>query len=178
MIKYRQIRDLRHVKKAAAGQNAVQKGVMTINEKQKKFCTEYIKDFDAERAALDAGYIRASDGWRLLKRADVRTELLSSISSHDGRIATHEEVLMFLTDVMRRDTYDEVTVQSKEKLTRTDENGNKINEERTVLSSVPQRVKLSDAMSAADKLHKYYMQKTEADDEGETGIVILPEIRQ
>lgn len=157
---------------------AVRKGVMTINEKQKKFCAEFIKDFDAERAASDAGYSRGADGWRLLKREEIRAELKELIKPQDGRIATHEEVLMFLTDVMRREAYDEVTVQSKEKLTRTDESGNKINEERTVLSSVPQRVKLSDAMTAADKLHKYYMQKTEADDEGETGIVILPEIRQ
>lgn len=154
------------------------KGGIFINEKQKLFCDEYIKDFDAERAAHDAGYSRSTEGWKLLKREDVREELKKSTSPAAGRIATHEEVLMFLTDIMRREAYDEAVVQSKEKLTRTDEHGNKINEERTVLTSVPQKVKLSDAMSAADKLHKYYMQVTAEDEESETGIVILPEIKE
>lgn len=157
--------------------DACEKGGIIINEKQKLFCDEYVKDFDAERAAHDAGYSRSSEGWRLLRREDIRSELKKNVAKPPGMIATHEEVLMFLTAVMRREAYDEVTVQNKEKLTRTDEQGNKINEERTVLNSIPQRVKLTDAMTAADKLHKYYMQKTTEDESAETGIVILPEIR-
>lgn len=41
-------------------------------------------------------------------------------------------------------------------------------------------VKLSDAMSAADKLHKYFQQKKEIDEEKAnlTGVVILPSIRE
>ncbi len=62
------------------------------------------------------------------------------------KIATHTEVLEFLTDVMRRDMEDDV--------------------------------KLSDAMSAADKLHKYYMQeKDSGKDTRQTGVVILPAIK-
>ena len=140
--------------------DACEKGGIIINEKQKLFCDEYVKDFDAERAAHDAGYSRSSEGWRLLRREDIRSELKKSVAKPPGMIATHEEVLMFLTAVMS-----------------TDEQGNKINEERTVLNSIPQRVKLTDAMTAADKLHKYYMQKTTEDESAETGIVILPEIR-
>lgn len=63
------------------------------------------------------------------------------------KIATHTEVLEFLTAVMRRD--------------------------------MDESVKLSDAMSAADKLHKYYMQENdEKKDAKLTGVVILPEIRK
>lgn len=62
------------------------------------------------------------------------------------RIATHTEVLEFLTDVMRREA--------------------------------EESVKLSDAMSAADKLHKYYMQEKEEDRQKLTGVVILPQIRE
>ncbi|MDD6763042.1 MAG: hypothetical protein PUD92_05345 [Clostridiales bacterium] len=62
------------------------------------------------------------------------------------RIASHTEVLEFLTDVMRRDIED--------------------------------GVKLTDAMSAADKLHKYYMQEKDNEkDVRQTGVVILPDIR-
>lgn len=65
------------------------------------------------------------------------------------KIASHTEVLEFLTGVMRRDIED--------------------------------GIKLSDAMSAADKLHKFHMQEREKkrdSDERFTGIVILPEIKE
>lgn len=40
-------------------------------------------------------------------------------------------------------------------------------------------VKLSDAMSAADKLHKYFQQKKEESEEKNiTGVVILPPIKE
>ncbi len=62
------------------------------------------------------------------------------------KIATEMEVLSFLTDVMRRDT--------------------------------PEDVKISEAMSAADKLIKYYKENVTDSDKKETGVVILPEIRK
>lgn len=40
-------------------------------------------------------------------------------------------------------------------------------------------VKLSDAMNAADKLHKYHQQKKEKSEDKEiSGIVILPEVKK
>lgn len=60
------------------------------------------------------------------------------------KIATETEVLTFLTDVMRRDT--------------------------------PEDVKISEAMTAADKLIKYLKDNAESDKK-ETGVVILPEIK-
>lgn len=61
------------------------------------------------------------------------------------KIATETEVLTFLTDVMRRDT--------------------------------PEDVKISEAMTAADKLIKYYKDNVSDNDKKETGVVILPEIK-
>ncbi len=61
------------------------------------------------------------------------------------KIATETEVLTFLTDVMRRDT--------------------------------PEDVKISEAMTAADKLIKY-LKDTADTDKKETGIVILPEVKE
>ncbi len=60
------------------------------------------------------------------------------------KIATEAEVLTFLTDVMRRDT--------------------------------PEDVKISEAMTAADKLIKY-LKDTADNDKKETGVVILPEVK-
>ncbi len=62
------------------------------------------------------------------------------------KIATETEVLTFLTDVMRRDT--------------------------------PEDVKISEAMTAADKLIKYYKDNVSDNDKKETGVVILPEIKE
>lgn len=61
-------------------------------------------------------------------------------------IATEKEVLTFLTDVMRRNT--------------------------------PEDVKISEAMTAADKLIKFYKDNVTESDKKETGVVILPEIKK
>ena len=61
------------------------------------------------------------------------------------KIATETEVLTFLTDVMRRDT--------------------------------PEDVKISEAMTAADKLIKYLKDTTADNDKKETGVVLLPPIK-
>ena len=95
-----------------------------------------------------------------------------------GSIADHTEVLEFFTAVMRRTAEDEITVQNKRKITRTGENGDKINDEETEIRTFITKPKLSDAMTAADKLHRYYCQKAEEDNTGETGVVILPEINK
>ena len=62
------------------------------------------------------------------------------------KIATETEVLTFLTDVMRRDT--------------------------------PEDVKISEAMTAADKLIKYLKDTTADNDKKETGVVLLPPIKR
>ncbi len=96
--------------------------------------------------------------------------------SRRGGIAEHTEVLEFLTSVMRRTAEDEMLVQNKHKTAWTDDDGNKINDEETVIQTYSVRPKLSDAMSAADKLHKYYSQKTAGDENAGYGVVVLPEI--
>lgn len=61
------------------------------------------------------------------------------------KIATEKEVLTFLTDVMRRET--------------------------------PEDVKISEAMTAADKLMKFFKDTVSENDKKETGVVILPEVK-
>ena len=70
--------------------------------------------------------------------------MASATKKANENIATKDEVLEFLTGVMRRD--------------------------------IEEGVKLSDAMSAADKLYKYIMQEqTDEKNERLTGIVYLPQ---
>lgn len=150
--------------------------MITINEKQKLFCGEYIKDFNPEAAAVRAGYSDKNAAWRLLQREDIQNELILCNSRKYKSVATQDEILQFYTAIMRREVFDELALQNKEKTTRTDDDGNKVNEEKTFITTVPQRVKLSDAISAADKLHRYYMSKQEQAEDTNSGIVILPEV--
>lgn len=66
---------------------------------------------------------------------------------NNNKIATQKEVLEFYTDIMRRNIPDE-------------------------------NIKLSEAISAADKIYKHYKETTIAkNDEKETGIVFIPEVK-
>ena len=93
-------------------------------------------------------------------------------------VATQEEILEFLTAVMRRDITDEVVVNNKKKFTTEDEFGNKVNEEVTIPEKHSVPIKLSDAMSAAEKLNKYYSQQMFDEEKEEYGVVFLPEVKE
>lgn len=61
-----------------------------LNNKQRKFCEEYIKSFNAAKAASDAGYSitsSASIGYALLRKPEVQAyiEALREINSHKYR---------------------------------------------------------------------------------------------
>lgn len=93
-------------------------------------------------------------------------------------VATQEEILEFLTAVMRRETTEDLVVQNKKKYTTEDEFGNKVNEEVVMPEHHKVPVKLSDAMAAAEKLNKYYAQLKDDDENEEYGIVYLPQIKE
>lgn len=76
-----------------------------MNAKQKRFCEEYIIDCNATQAAIRAGYSKRtaySIGNENLKKTAIKTYiniLLKKIE--DEKIAKAEEVLKYLTSVMR-----------------------------------------------------------------------------
>lgn len=50
----------------------------TLTEKQEAFCQRYLIDFNATKAAIDAGYSEtgaATEGWRLLRNADIQNRI-------------------------------------------------------------------------------------------------------
>jgi phage terminase small subunit len=66
-----------------------------LNKTQKKFCREYLKDFNATQAAIRAGYSKKtaySQGGRLLKHVEVKEHLDQLI---DEAIGTQREQIKY-----------------------------------------------------------------------------------
>ncbi len=85
---------------------------MKLNQKQKRFCEEYVRLGNATRSAIEAGYSKKtaySQGQRLLKNVEVQNYIaeLNEDLKKDS-IAGADEVLQFLTSVMREEQTEEV----------------------------------------------------------------------
>lgn len=82
-----------------------------MTKKQKRFCDEYLIDYNATQAASRAGYSKKtaySLGQRLLKKAEVQEYINQNMENlHSEKIANAREVMEFLTAVMRGDNKEE-----------------------------------------------------------------------
>lgn len=87
-----------------------------MTEKQKRFCDEYLIDLNATQAAIRAGYAekRASEqAYQLLQKTTVNEYLSARMAEKQSNlIATQDEVLAFLTAVMRGENKDERMVKN------------------------------------------------------------------
>lgn len=115
-----------------------------MNEKQVRFCEEYIIDHNATQAAIRAGYSPATAkqiGSRLLTKVDLQEKIheLAEKVTQDT-IASAEEVLEHFTKVMRGEMFDQVV--------KRDEDGK--------VTKVDVVAKLSDRNKAAEALAKHY----------------------
>jgi len=76
-----------------------------LTDKQKRFCEEYLIDFNATQAALRAGYSKKSAanwGSSLLKEPQVARYIDSRMAKKDTKlVASQDEVLEYLTSVLR-----------------------------------------------------------------------------
>lgn len=79
-----------------------------LTEKQKRFADYYIESGNATQSYIDAGYkatkreVAEANARKLLAHHSVRSYIDSSIKQKDNdRIASQEEVLEFLTNVLR-----------------------------------------------------------------------------
>ena len=87
---------------------------MALQTRQELFCLEYIKDGNATQAAIRAGYSEKTAGsisTRLLQKVNIRAridELMADLQQE--KIADAEEVLRYLTSVMRGEATEEVAV--------------------------------------------------------------------
>jgi len=135
-----------------------------MTEKQKRFCDEYLIDLNATQAAIRAGYSEntarqiANEN---LTKPYIRKYIDERLAEKEkSLIADQDEVMRYLTSVMRREKTESVVVTlNKEKSTYVpDENGTM--RKQTVKEEVPQIVKipaqLRDANKAAELLGKAY----------------------
>ncbi|MEH6941514.1 terminase small subunit [Bacillus sp. JJ722] len=85
---------------------------MKLTEKQKRFADYYIETGNATESARKAGYKKPHvQGSQNLEKLSVRTYIDERLKQMDSeRIATAEEVMKYLTGVMRGETQSEVVV--------------------------------------------------------------------
>ena len=140
---------------------------MALTEKQQRFCDEYLIDCNGTRA-YKAAYPNCkkdssadASARKLLGNTRIKTyieEKLAEISSQ--KIAEAQEVMEYLTSVMRREYKENIVVTLTEETSTyvPDENGTM--RKHTTKKEVPQLVeipaKLSDANKAAELLGKRY----------------------
>lgn len=135
-----------------------------MTEKQKRFCDEYLIDLNATQAAIRAGYSEntarqiANEN---LTKPYIRQYIDERLAEKEkSLIADQDEVMRYLTSVMRREKTDSVVVTlNKEKSTYVpDENGTMrkqtVKEEVSEIVEIP--AQLRDANKAAELLGKAY----------------------
>lgn len=85
-----------------------------MTEKQKKFCDFYIKYGNAQQAAIEAGYSKnyaRAQSYKLLDNVGVKKRIERKLEKlESARLADADEVLKYLTSVMRGEHKEEVTL--------------------------------------------------------------------
>lgn len=137
---------------------------MALNARQKLFCNEYIVDLNATRAAIAAGYSEKTArkiGSENLTKPDIQNYIRELMEAKDkALIASQDEVLQYLTSVMRREKKEHIVVTVSNTIEKwlPDDNGTmrkqKITKEEPRTVEIP--AKLSDANKAAELLGKRY----------------------
>ena len=127
------------------GRGRNEKRGLSVNDKQIRFCEEYVIDHNATQAAIRAGYSPKTAkqiGSENLSKPDIEAkirELEAEIPAKDS-IATATEVLEHFTKVMRGEVFDQIV--------KRDEDG--------TLQRIDVQAKLSDRNKAAEALAKHY----------------------
>lgn len=119
-----------------------------MTAKQKRFADEYLTCMDATKSAIKAGYSKRSAraiGSENLTKPAIRAYIDERMKQHESKlVATQEEVLRYLTSVMRGETKaEEIVVEGV---------GDGCSEAR-IMNKAPSE---KDRLLAADKLSKCY----------------------
>ena len=136
-----------------------------LTAKQQRFCDEYLIDLNATQAAIRAGYSAKtaySIGNENLKKPEIREYIDNRLAEKEKElIADQNEVMKYLTSVMRREMKESVvvTLQNKvEKWVKDEDTGKlkkqTVTEEKPAVVEIP--AKLSDSNKAAELLGKAY----------------------
>ena len=90
--------------------------IVALNDKQQRFCDEYLVDLNATHAAIKAGYSEKTakvQGSRLLTNANVKAYIAERMEEKESElIASQDEVLRYLTAVLRGDSESSVLARN------------------------------------------------------------------
>ena len=135
-----------------------------MTAKQQRFCDEYLIDLNATQAAIRAGYSKntaAVIATENLRKPNIKEYIEKRMAEKEKElIADQDEVMRYLTAVMRREKTESVVVTLNKEVSKyvPDEEGKL--RKQTVKEEVPQVVKipaqLRDANKAAELLGKAY----------------------
>lgn len=135
-----------------------------LTVKQQRFCDEYLACLNATQAAIKAGYAEKYAGQnadKILKNTKVKEYIENRMAEKEAElIADQNEVLRYLTSVMRREKTDSVVVTlSKETSTYVPDAEGKMRKQ-TVKEEIPEIVQipaqLRDSNKAAELLGRAY----------------------
>ena len=141
-----------------------------MNERQKRFADEYVIDLNAEAAAIRAGYSSGyarGNAYKLVAKSGIKEYIQKRLEEKESRlIAKQDEVLQYLTSVMRREKTENIVVTLQTKEEKWVEVGPKkvLKKQSTTKETpavVPIPAKLTDANKAAELLGKRYALFTE-----------------
>ena len=89
-----------------------------MTAKQKRFCDEYLTDLNATQAAIRSGYSEKtaySIGNENLKKPELKKYIEERMAEKEAElIAKQDEVMKYLTSVMRREKTESVVVTLQE----------------------------------------------------------------
>lgn len=141
--------------------------VAKLTAKQKRFCDEYLISLNATQAAIKAGYTSKyanTNASKLLQNTTVKEYISARMAEKDAElIATQDEVLKYLTAVMRGESVSSVVVvESTGDFMSTAREMNKHPDEK-------ERLKAAELLG---KRYGLYTEKIEADVDTELNITI------
>lgn len=139
-----------------------------MNARQKRFCEEYLIDCNAAQAAIRAGYSEKtaySIGDENLKKPELKAYIDEQLELlHNEKTADAQEVLEYLTAVLRGESSSEIVV--------VEGCGNGVSEARRVTKKPDEK----DRLKAAELLGKRYRLFTDKlDVDGGVSVVIKGE---
>lgn len=135
-----------------------------MTDKQQRFCDEYLIDLNATQAAVRAGYSEKTArviGQENLTKPAIKEYIEKRMAEkEDALIAKQDEVMKYLTSVMRRELCEHVVVTLVEELSTYEPDGEGKMRKQTTKTEKPEIVeipaRLADANKAAELLGKAY----------------------
>ena len=130
---------------------------MAMTEKQKRFCDEYLISLNATQSAIKAGYTKKyanTNASKLLQNTTIKEYIEKRMAEKESElIANQDEVLKYLTSVMRGETQSEIVV--------VEGCGDGCSEARTMQKAPDEKERLK-AAELLGKRYGLYTEKIEA----------------